>query len=387
MRRGGLWDTILSDPQLRGILEEGFETDFLKAREKAKELFWERQDIPSLTLWEILGPLNWFSSPYEANIQIAIHERFGFKAPSLLRSVKTFMNPQASRNFPTASWYMEAFYNAKPPRDLLYTGYHTLHTVSHSLSLLPPPQTVSDFPHFVKVFHKMYIYLYKLALGFDILKEMEVLIKEFERAGGYDDLSIVVYSLLSGDDSYLIRLRNFSYYIGNAVKYVLAEGVLAFLKGGDFNTHGHPVLEQLRDPKRIIYPALKFPIRLANAMIKGDPFFLLSGEPRIIKAWKEIRLVRHYSSLKVLAFFKVGGFLGVGGRKFVLDNAHLIFPKSPNPRKTTYDYLSRLGKMLYIPCNVREAVLHGVLLSNVEEPWAEFLRRTINSVPHSTAKP
>ena len=275
---------------------------------------------------------------------------------------------------------IEGFLRRYEPQDFLdeITLYTSLNQ-AYTLGLLPPPGEYRNAYDYVKLYHRMLLLMYRIGVGFlEEALELERVIKSFERVGIYVDVfPITVHSLVTGDDSYLYRARIFYSLLGNRAMKALLEGVISFLKGEDFETYGSPVLEQLKDPAKVHYPALSLPIRFARTMREGKFFVSFAGDGGIYHNWKRVRIPRYESSFKVLAYFKVGSHLFGDGRRFALDNAPILFPKSPNPRKTIYDYLSRVGHLLYAPSDLLHSVRYGTFLSERREAWAVRLREVL----------
>jgi len=121
-------------------------------------------------------------------------------------------------------------------------------------------------------------------------------------------------------------------------------------------------------------------------MIEGKFFVSFAGDGGIYHKWKRVRIPRYESSFKVLAYFKVGSHFFGDGRRFALENAPFLFPKSPNPRKTTYDYLSRVDHLLYAPSDLLHSLRYGTFLSRRHEVWAGGLKKVL-AFDRSTIRP
>ncbi len=379
------------DPLLLSVADEYFTGNPYRTVEKAEKIFLERQDRYSLILLGLTKPFNFFPSPKEARRLIGISRALGVKPSNLMLKVAA----QSGERALSLDWkgkdaldYLREgmpFDDIEDERDkmTLYTSFNYV----YSINLIPPPGEYRNAYDYVKLYHRMLLLMYRIGVGFlEEALELERVIKSFERVGIYVDVfPITVHSLVTGDDSYLYRARIFYSLLGNRALKALLEGVISFLKGEDFETYGSPVLEQLKDPAKVHYPALSLPIRFARTMMEGKFFVSFAGDGGIYHKWKRVRIPRYESSFRVLAYFKVGSHLFGDGRRFALDNAPILFPKSPNPRKTVYDYLSRVGHLLYAPSDLLHSVRYGTFLSKRHEAWAVRLKETL-AFDRSTAR-
>lgn len=371
------------DPLLLSVADEYFTGNPYRTVEKAEKIFLERQDRYSLILLGLTKPFNFFPSPKEARRLIGISRALGVKPSNLMLKVAA----QSGERALSLDWkgkdaldYLREgmpFDDIEDERDkmTLYTSFNYV----YSINLIPPPGEYRNAYDYVKLYHRMLLLMYRIGVGFlEEALELERVIKSFERVGIYVDVfPITVHSLVTGDDSYLYRARIFYSLLGNRALKALLEGVISFLKGEDFETYGSPVLEQLKDPAKVHYPALSLPIRFARTMMEGKFFVSFAGDGGIYHKWKRVRIPRYESSFRVLAYFKVGSHLFGDGRRFALDNAPILFPKSPNPRKTVYDYLSRVGHLLYAPSDLLHSVRYGTFLSERREAWAVRLKEVL----------
>ena len=371
------------DPLLLSVADEYFTGNPYGAVKKAEKIFLERQDRYSLTLLGLTKPFNFFPSPKEARRLIGISRALGVKPSSLMLKIAA----QSDERALSLDWkgkdaldYLREntfFDDIEDERDemTLYTSFNYV----YSINLMPPPGEYRNAYDCGKLYHRTLLLMYRIGVGLlQEAVELEKAIKAFERVGVYFDvLPIIVYSLATGDDSYLYRARIFYSLLGNRALKALLEGVISFLKGEDFETYGSPVLEQLKDPAKVHYPVLSLPVRFARTMMEGKFFVSFAGDGGIYHNWKRVRIPRYESSFKVLAYFKVGSHFFGDGRRFALENAPILFPKSPNPKKTTYDYLSRLGQLLYAPSDLLHSVKYGTFLSRRHKAWAVRLREVL----------
>ncbi len=368
------------DPLLLSVVDEYFTGDPYGAAEKAERIFLERQDRYSLTLLGLTKPFNFFPSPKEARRLIGISRALGVKPSNQMLKVAAQSDERALsldwKGKDALDYLREGmpFDDIEDERDEM-TLYTSLNYV-YSINLIPPPGEYRNAYDCGKLYHRALLLMYRIGVGLlEEAVELEKTIKAFERLGVYFGvLPITVYSLATGDDSYLYRARIFYSLLGNRALKALLEGVISFLKGEDFETYGSPVLEQLKYPAKVHYPVLSLPIRFARAMRDGKFFVSFAGAGGIYHNWKRVRIPRYESSFKVLAYFKVGSHLFGDGRRFALESAPILFPKSPNPRKTVYDYLSRVGHLLYAPSDLLHAVRYGTFLSRRQEMWAVRLK-------------
>ena len=371
------------DPLLLSVVDEYFTGDPYRATEKAERIFLDRQDRYSLMLLKMTKPFNFFPSPKEARRLIEASVLLGVDPSRGALTVAAQSDERALSSEPGVDDLLEdirVFLGRYEPQDILdeITLYTALNQ-AYARGLLPPPGEYRNAHDHVKLYHRMLLLMYRIGVGLlEEAAELEKAIKAFERVGVYFDvLPITVYSLATGDDSYLYRARMFYSLLGNRALKALLEGVISFLKGEDFETYGSPVLEQLKDPAKVHYPVLSLPVRFARTMMEGKFFVSFAGDGGIYHNWKRVRIPRYESSFKVLAYFKVGSHFFGDGRRFALENAPILFPKSPNPKKTTYDYLSRLGHLLYAPSDLLHSVRYGTFLSKRYEAWAGRLREVV----------
>ncbi len=371
------------DPLLLSVLDEYFTDDPHEAAGKAGRIFRERQDRYSLTLLNLTRPFNFFPSPKDARTLIGISDSMGLKPTYRLLKVAAQSDERALSLDTSGEELLKNLRRDLPSfelEDLLdEISLYTAMNYTHTLNLLPPPGEYRDAHGHIRRYHRMLVLTYRVGVGLiEEAEELESVIEYFERVGVYvDPIPIVAHALITGDDLYLHRARTFYSLLGNRALKSLFEGAISFLKGERFKTYGSPLLEQLVDPGESHYPVLTLPIRFARTMMEGEFFVSFAGKGGIYRGWKKVRLPRYESSFKVLTYFKVGSHFFGDGRRFALERAPYLFPNSPNPKKTVYDYLSRVGHLLHAPSDLLHSVRFGTFLSRRDEAWAKRLREVL----------
>jgi len=113
-------------------------------------------------------------------------------------------------------------------------------------------------------------------------------------------------------------------------------------------------------------------------------FLSFGGKLRLLSGIKEIHLSRR-KALVILAVLRSTGSEGL--RSMARD----IFPDSPHPMKTVYDYMRFIREYRYAPTNLKFTLHSGSFLYDETEPWAnalkDKLRRTGDLKPPVIARP
>ncbi len=108
------------------------------------------------------------------------------------------------------------------------------------------------------------------------------------------------------------------------------------------------------------------------------------GKVRLLKGLEEIHLPRR-KALIVLAIMRSVGMEGLRAM------APQIFPGSPRPLKTIYDYMRFIKRYRFAPSNLRYTLHSGTFLYDETEPWAmalkDMMRRSGKLNPPVLARP
>ncbi|NPA79428.1 MAG: hypothetical protein GXO29_00030 [Thermotogae bacterium] len=98
-----------------------------------------------------------------------------------------------------------------------------------------------------------------------------------------------------------------------------------------------------------------------------ETYISYGGKLRIIRGREEIKVPRR-KALIIL------GILRSAGSETLREMARYVFPKSPHPMKTVYDYMRYIREFRYAPSNLKFALFSGSFLHDETETWALILK-------------
>lgn len=113
-------------------------------------------------------------------------------------------------------------------------------------------------------------------------------------------------------------------------------------------------------------------------------YLSFGGRVRLLRGTEEVHVPRR-KALIILAILRSAGMEELKGM------AHYIFPSSPHPMKTVYDYMRFIREYRFAPTNLRFTLHSGTFLYDEDEPWAialkDLLRRRGKLNPPLIARP